>query len=184
MNGNPKPGPPLVIVTGPPAAGKTTLAKILSEKTGYAMISRDQLKEDYCRVDGTARLYPGDALNLYIYNRFFELIKTSLCKGQPVIADAAFQHALWEPKLPELSNKSSIAVVHCRVEPIVAKERFMRRLLEQPERRLVHNDDQPQNVKFVTALYHYLETTAPTLGVDSSRGAFDPCLDTILRFIS
>ncbi|MDE3250847.1 MAG: ATP-binding protein [Bacteroidota bacterium] len=184
MNGNPTPKPSLVIVTGPPAAGKTTLAKILAGKTGYSLISRDQLKEDYCRVDGTAQLYPGNALNLYIYNRFFELIKSSLSKGKPVIAEAAFQHPLWEPKLPELSDKSSIYIVHCRVEPIIAKERFMRRLLEQPERRLVHDDHRPENMSCIAANYHYLETPAPTLSVDSSGGRYEPGLDTILHFIS
>lgn len=183
MNGNPNPRPSLVIVTGPPAAGKTTLAKILSEKTGYDLISRDQLKEDYCRVDGSAQLYPGNALNLYIYNRFFDLIKSSLSKGKPVIAEAAFQHPLWEPKLPELSDKSSIAVVHCRVEPVVAKERFMRRLVEQPARKLVHEDHQPENIKYVTAHYQYLEVPAPTLAVDTSSGVFDPGVDKILHFI-
>lgn len=177
------PRPELIIITGPPAAGKTALAKLLASKTGYTLISRDQLKEDYCRVDNTAQLYPGNALNLYIYNRFFELIKASLYLGKPVIAEAAFQQPLWEPKLPELTHRSNIAVVQCKVNPIVAKERYFRRLQEQPERRLVHGDHEPQNTKMLSTDYHYFSLPSRTLAVDSSSGEFNPGVETILRFI-
>ena len=91
--------PYLVVVTGRPGAGKTTLAGELSLAACLPVISRDQLKEGYVRTQGVpSSELPGD-VNRIVTELFFESVERLIDGGVSLIAEAAFQHSVWSSKI-------------------------------------------------------------------------------------
>jgi len=178
--------PLLVVVTGRPASGKTTLAHILSKEIKCPLLSRDELKEGYvntldiehCRLDNSAAWH--------IYNSFFEAIDLLISKDISVIVEAAFQDKLWKPKLSQLSDKAEIKIIICNTSPDIAKARFAGRLLSDPDRNKYHGDKFLNSVKGPDRLMaeHYapVNIAAPTLEVDTTEN-YNPGLGEIIGFI-
>src|SRR5437879_5794903 len=82
--------PRLVIVSGPPGAGKTTVAGALREHLGLPLIAKDTLKEllgDAFGVDDRAR---SQQLGSVVFELIALVIKELLEQGVSVIAEGNF----------------------------------------------------------------------------------------------
>src|SRR5262245_54210180 len=90
--------PRLIVVTGRPGSGKTTLAHRLAKSIRCPAICRDELKEGFVNTTGQIG-EPGDEIAREIYEAFFETIGILSKRQITLIAEAAFQHKLWQPKL-------------------------------------------------------------------------------------
>lgn len=178
--------PLLVVITGKPASGKTTLAHLLSQEIKCPLVSRDELKEGYVNTLNTPHNELDESTAWHIYNTFFEIIHLLISKGISIIVEAAFQNKLWQPKLLELLNKADIKVIICKTTPDIAKDRFRNRLLNYPEREKFHGDDALSLLNkaggLLTDAYEVLNINAPTLEVDTTDN-YQPDIKEISSFI-
>lgn len=131
------PRPKLIAVSGPPGAGKTTLAHALADALGWPAVCRDEIKERLAAAGPGAD--PAEDLNLTTLDVFFQTIAEHLRSGTSLVAEAAFQDHLWRPGLEPLVGLADIRVVRCVVDPELARERIVRRA-ETQSSRSVHGD--------------------------------------------
>lgn len=178
--------PLLVVVTGRPASGKTTLAHILTKEIKFPLLSRDELKEGYINTANIQHSQLDNSVALHIYDTFFQAIDLLISKDISIIVEAAFQDKLWKPKLLNLSDKAEIKIIICKTIPDLARIRFTNRLLNDPEREKYHGDKSLNLVKeqggLLTENYEPVNVDVPTLEVDTTEN-YNPDIKEIIRFI-
>lgn len=178
--------PSLVIVTGSPASGKTTLAHMLADKINCPLFSRDEFKEGLINTLGLAHAQLDRSVDLQIYDTFFEAIDLLISKGVSIIAEAAFQDKLWRPKLINFLDKAEIKIVICKTNLDLIKIRFDERLSNYAEREKYHGDlpIHLSKEQFTSLIENYqpVKINAPTLEVDTTDN-YAPTIEVIINFI-
>lgn len=170
--------PALIVVTGRPGAGKTTLAHALARAVRCPAISRDEIKEGLVCTAGDGG-EPDADLQRHATDTFFEALALLLGRGVSVVAEAAFQHRVWAPRLQPLREVARVRVVLCEVAPELADERKIARGLNDPSRIQFHPEGAGHGG--ATASYDPPRLDLPTLRVDTSDG-YQPDFDTIVEF--
>ena len=115
--------PKLVVVTGPPGAGKTTIAAALRERLALPLVAKDTLKEALAEALGIA----GDReasqrLGAATFQVQFGIVRELLLAGVSLIAEGNFR-APWFDDLPP----AEIVQVHVWAEPEILRERLLER---------------------------------------------------------
>jgi predicted kinase len=183
MNRKPK----CVIITGRAGAGKTTLAKKLGERLWMPVISRDEIKEGYVNTYGVKHdQLPPDTDGL-VTDFFFGIVNQYLAGNVSVVIEAAFQHKVWEPRMPKIFELASPMIVLCSVDDIVAARRHLQRGLENPNREFYHSDNRVVHYRktgefLLPASYTAPKFNVPTIQV-STDGEYIPCIDEIIKQI-
>jgi predicted kinase len=176
--------PLLVVVTGSPATGKSTLAHILAHKINCPLLSRDELKEGLINTLGISHSQLSTPVDLQIYETFFETIELLLSKGISLVIEAAFQDKLWRPKLLKLVQTATIKIIICKTNLELVKTRFANRLSDNPDREKFHGDQSLSAEQIAALIDHYkpVNMDVATLEVDTSQD-YDPDLEAIVNFI-
>jgi predicted kinase len=183
MNRKPK----CIIITGRAGAGKTTLAKKLGEYLWMPVISRDVIKQGYVNTYGVRHdRLPPDTDGL-VTDFFFHIVNQYLSGNVSVIIEAAFQHKVWEPRMPEIFELASPVIVLCSIDSLVAARRHLERGLENPNREFYHGDNRVVHYKktgefLLPASYETPKFKVPTIEV-STDGEYIPCIDEIIKQI-
>ena len=152
--------PKLIIVTGRPGSGKTTLSKELGKVLYLPVVSRDEIKEGYVKTFNTKHdELPGDA-NRIASDIFFSNIELLMSREVSLIAEASFQHHVWEPAISKFRECGDVLIVICEADAEVSARRHLKRGMKDPKREFYHGD------KRVT---HFRET-----GTSLAPGGYNP----------
>jgi predicted kinase len=176
--------PLLVVVTGSPASGKTTLAHLLSRTINCPLLSRDEIKEGLINTLERSHSQVDRSVDLDVYETFFEAIELLLSKRISLVVEAAFQDKLWRPKLSGLLQQATIKIIICKTGIELIKARFANRLSTDPGREKFHGDQSLQADQIAALIDHYkpVNMEIATLEVDTTQN-YDPDLEGIINFI-
>lgn len=183
MNRKPK----CVIVTGRQGSGKTTLAKKLGECLWMPVICRDEIKEGYVTTYGVKHDELPPDTNGLVTDFFFRLVNQYLTGNISVVIEAAFQHKVWEPRMPKILELATPQVVLCTADEAVTSRRPLERGLENPTREFYHGDHRAAHFRktgeiLSPASYAPPKFDVPTIQV-STDGEYVPSIDQIVKQI-
>ncbi|MEX1007487.1 MAG: ATP-binding protein [Acidimicrobiia bacterium] len=170
--------PLLVLVSGSPGSGKTTLARRLAADLVIPLLGKDTIKEalgDSLVVDSVER---SQQLGRASVEVLYALVKGQLDLGVSVVVDHAFHQAFADAVVP-LVDGSTAVLVHCTAPDELITERVLDRAA-RGERHPVHFD--VEVTPFNVARYAPMELDIPTLVVDTTDG-YRPDYPTIVGFI-
>lgn len=170
--------PRLIIVSGPPGSGKTTLAHRVAQTIGCPALCRDEIKEGMVHAlgqDFTASA--ADPLTARTYPLFFECLRLMLANGVTVVAEAAFQHRLWSQGLEPLLGLAEIRILRCSSADQTLLRRRQRRM-DSDAARAAHADSEVLTIRHD---WVPIRIDRPTLDVDTTEG-YRPVLTEITAF--
>jgi predicted kinase len=177
--------PFLLVVTGRPGSGKTTLAHALAKEIRCPAFCRDEFKEGLVNSVNSSHADLGTDANWRVYETFFQAVELLLANGITLVIEAAFQHKLWAPKLEPLLNISRTRIVVCSVDPQLARARVIQRGLFDANRERFHGDfavhAAKNDLQLQSGNYDPPRLPAPTLEVDTTNG-YQPGIDAIVSF--
>lgn len=129
--------PTLVIVTGPPGSGKTTIARRLASGAGLPMLSKDAIKVVLYETLGWGGVERDRELGAATYELMWHIADALLAAGAALLLEANFRRD-HEPALRSLIDRHQPRVVqlHCSAPVDVMRERVRTR-----ERHPGHADE-------------------------------------------
>lgn len=158
--------PLLVVVTGMPAAGKSTVAGALSEALSLPLIARDRIKEQLYETLGAGDVQWSSRLGAASFALVFDLAAVLLEAGQSAIVEANFFRGDAEAEFAALPAHH-VAQIHCRAPLELLVERYRSR-----RRHPGHHDDQKVQLlgeRFDRGTHEALALPGDIIRVDTSR---------------
>ena len=176
--------PALVIISGAPASGKTTLADRLSFDLRLPILAKDELKEALADAIGappdvpaSMRLGDGAYAILYLVARRLLEARTGL------IIESNFRRGMSETDLRPLLAWSDPGLIHCTAAPEIVQARYAARH-KRGDRHPAHLDaDRTAALADELAAGHFdpLDLPIPTMVVDTTDG-WHPAYEDIRDF--
>lgn len=129
-------GPAVIAFAGLSGSGKTTIAREVARRTGFAVVSSDDLRKRRAGLDPASAAPPdaaealyGDAARRANYEALADLVSATLAAGRPVVADATFHRAADRDLLRRAARRAGapLAFVECTVDDATARDRLVRR---------------------------------------------------------
>jgi predicted kinase len=186
--------PRLVIVSGPSASGKSSIARDLAEELGLALLAKDDIKEGLFDSLGNPRdENESHRLGTASYVLIERLGRRILESGVGVVVEGNFWRGRAEPHLGPLVARSRPALVHCTIEPEAMVKRIKKRVTGKKKRHPGHldSDPDPQLVAQLDDPEKFVENRpdvdppyldVPIYELDTTRD-HNPKLDKVVKWI-
>lgn len=142
--------PLLIVVTGPPATGKSKVARELARRLRIPFISKDELKERLYETFGS-----GDDLETSIEAGalaiLFSVVGSQLDAGISVVTESNFDTRSDTKPFRRLCNERDVRIlqIHCTKAPEQVEASFAERAA--PGRRHPGHEDEPEKAPEVRA---------------------------------
>ena len=120
---------PIVVVTGPPASGKTTVAEAIAGTLDLPLLAKDPLKEVLFDALGSGDVEWSKRLGCAVYPLLFHLLEQQLRAGRSCVIEANFDHAAAGEELRRLRERFPFRALQivCEAAPGVLVERYAAR---------------------------------------------------------
>lgn len=162
--------PLLVLVTGPPASGKTTISNELGRLLDIPVFHKDEIKERLAGDIPGSSLDWSQRLGRAAYRQLYHIGEVLLGAGRSCMLEANFHPELSLPDLLPLAERSDLVQIICMGDPDLLMERYLSRH-RFGERHQVHLDDDPGRLEKLTAdfrLDHQLALDGLTIVCDTT----------------
>lgn len=119
----------VIIISGPPCTGKTTLSRFIVEQTGLPLVTKDNLKELLFDGLGWQDRAWSRKLGGVSYDLLYHFIETLLIAKQSLIVESNFAPEIHTPKFLALQQKYPFDLYQllCHTEGEVLLERLKKR---------------------------------------------------------
>lgn len=134
--------PTVILITGHPATGKTTLAKVLATELGLPLLHRDALKETLADTLGWSDDEWSLKLGAATWELLYHLIETMLRANVSHIVESNFRPKFASPQWQQLYERYQPRIIQlrCEAEPEIVITRHQTRV-ETGERHPIHRFD-------------------------------------------
>ncbi|WP_114795832.1 AAA family ATPase [Gaiella occulta] len=107
--------PPVVVISGPPASGKTTVADFLATEVGLPLIARDEIKELVLDLLGAGDVAWSKRIGGVSYELLYQAVERELRVGRSFIVESNFPSVYGRTRLLELRERYSYQPleIHC-----------------------------------------------------------------------
>jgi len=135
---------PIVVVTGPPASGKSTLASVVAQEFSLPLIAKDLIKETLFDQLGNGDRAWSRRLGRATFPLVFHFLERELLARRSAVVEANFTPSLADAEFRELRMHAPYRAlqIYCTAEPAVLISRFAARA---PERHPGHVDSEEES---------------------------------------
>jgi predicted kinase len=129
----------VVLISGPPAAGKTSLSMEIAEAMAVPLFTKDEIKERLFDTIGWSDVEWSKKLGGATYELLFWIIERCVSSCVSLVMESTFHPEWHRARLHDLMDRYGFRLieVHCMAEPDVLAERFRRR-----QRHPGHRDEE------------------------------------------
>lgn len=175
--------PEVIAFAGLPLTGKSTLSKLLGEKTGIPVIDVDEVRQNLfkdCLVDSETNLEEDERQMAVSWNFLFALIEDRLKKGNPVIIAGTFSRQKYHQQITAVIEKHDVPlkVIFCHAPERVIGERIELRKNDKNNASCLKSIEGYNR----TRLRYQKISVQNILDVDTSRPV-EQCLEQIITFL-
>jgi len=161
--------PWLILITGPPCSGKSTLAARLSRDTGWPIVAKDGYKEVLFDVLGTGNAAWSRRLSVVAFEMQLSVAEAVLAHGLSLILDGNFTATQHSERISAMAaGRARVLQVACHAGADVLAERYRLRA-RAATRHAGHLDSQSAVAAIDPARYAPLPSLV-TLEYDSGDG--------------
>ncbi len=145
--------PTLIVVSGAPATGKTTLTIAVTKALRMPYLGKDSIKESLFDSLGTKDREWSKKLGLASIELLFKLVDLQLEAGRGVVAECNYYKRLDVPRFERLRRAHTFRMVevHCATDEKTMLER-MRRRAGTPGRHAGHSDGDEEHARLSALL--------------------------------
>jgi len=148
------------------------------------VISRDEIKEGYVNTYGVKHDDLSPDTDGIVSDFFFDIVFQYLKGKVSVIIEAAFQHRVWEPRIPRILELSLPLFIVCTIDEEIAAQRHLQRGLADPRREFYHADKRVSLYRSSGEMGTPGKYVAPNFNVPtvyvSTENDYSPTLDEIM----